>query len=69
MQPSADSLARTLQNRVQIANQAAVAMELIGSIATKAGAQSGKEISDHTLPPLLNSLQAAENKINRHIKL
>jgi len=69
MQQSADSRARTLQNRVQIANQAAVAMELIGSIAAKAGAQSGKDISDHTLPPLLNSLQAAENKINRHIKL
>jgi anti-sigma factor RsiW len=64
-----ESPARLALDRVRVANQAADALELIGSIAARAGVQSQKAISDRAVPPLRNSLQAAENKIIHHIEL
>jgi hypothetical protein len=64
----AASAERVSRERIQIANQAAEALEFVGSILAKAGARSEKVISDQAVAPLRNSLQAAKNKII-HIEL
>jgi hypothetical protein len=66
---AAEAPTRAPKDRGQVANQAAGALEWIGSMAARAGAQSEKVISDRAVPPLRNSLQDAENKIIQHIEL
>lgn len=59
----ASSAERASRDQVQIAHQAADALEFVGSLMANAGARSEKAISDHAVPPLRNSLQAVKNKI------
>ncbi len=58
-----------LAERQLVANQAASAMGLVGSVLLDAGAHSEKIISDRTVPQLRNSLEIARNKIIQHIEL
>jgi len=64
----AEAAERASRDQVQIAHQAADALEFVGSLMASAGARSEKVISDQTVPPLQNSFQAAKNKI-MHIEL
>jgi len=69
VRPTAESPMRATQSRLQTANQAAAALELIGSIAARAGALSEKAVSDRAVPPLRNSLYNAQNQIIHHLQL
>lgn len=55
--------------RARVAHQAEDALGFVGSVLLSAGNDSGKIISDRTVPPLRNSFEAAKNKFTQHIDL
>ena len=55
-------------DRAQVANEAEIALSLMGSVLLDASAHSEKIISDRAVPPLRNSIEIARNKIVHRIQ-
>jgi len=57
------------RQRAQVATQVEDALGLVGSVLLDAGTQSGKIISDRTVPPLRSSLDITKIKITQYLNL
>jgi len=62
-------LAQLTAERARVAHQAENALGLVGSVLLSAGNDSGKIISDRTVPALRDSFETAKKTLNQYIDL